>query len=140
MARCTECNYDVKNMHLFWSHIYDHYKDRRYGALFFSALLMSFGLFGVVVLIGAITSTAGLVPVLVLLTVPFSVALFCVVSNCVRGWKRQDGQLNFSTLSRDELAKARSKLKKETKAAAFRTERRPARLVITRMPDTDLKY
>jgi hypothetical protein len=127
-------------MHLFWNHLYDQSKDRRYGALFFSTLVMLFGLLGVIAVISAITSSAGLVPALILFAVPFSIALVCTVANCIRGWNHRHGTGNRSTLSRDELAKARSKLKKETKAAAFRTGRRSARPVITRVPDTYLKY
>jgi hypothetical protein len=127
-------------MYPFWSNIYDNVKDRRYGALFFSTLLMLFGSLGILALIGAITNGVGLVPALFLFVIIFVVALVCAVSNYIREWKHHDRSLNSSTLSRDELAKARSKLKKETKSAAFRTERKPARLVITRVPDTDLKY
>jgi uncharacterized membrane protein YqjE len=127
-------------MYPFWSNIYDEVKDRRYGALFFSTLLTLFVSLGIMALIGALTNGVGLVPALFLFAIPFAVAMVCAVSSCIRAWKYRDGSLNSSTLSRDELAKARSKLKKETKAAAFRTERRPARLVINRVPDTDLKY
>jgi choline-glycine betaine transporter len=127
-------------MHPFWSQIYDQGKDRRYGALFFSTLVMLFGSLGVIALLSTMTNSAGLVPALILFAVPFSVVLVCMVSNCVRGLKRRDETGNCSTLSRDELAKARSKLKKETKAAAFRTGRKPAQLVMNRVPDTYLKY
>jgi hypothetical protein len=127
-------------MHPFWSHIYDRSKDRSYGALFFSALLILIGLLGVAALLGAMTNSASLVPALVLFAVPFSIALVCIVSNCLREWNHRHGTGNRSILSRDELAKARSKLKKETKAAALRTGRRPARLVMNRAPETYLKY
>jgi hypothetical protein len=127
-------------MYPFWSNIYDDVKDRRYGALFFSTLLALFVSLGILALIGALTNGVGLVPAFIVFAIPCAVACVCAVSNCVRAWKHRDGSLNSSTLSRDELAKARSKLKKETKAAAFRTERRRTRLVITRVPDTDLKY
>jgi hypothetical protein len=127
-------------MYSFWGNIYDDVKDRRYGGLFFSTLLALFGSLGIMALIGALTNGVGLVPALFVFAVPAAIALVCAVSNFVRAWKRRDVSLNSAALSRDELAKARSKLKKETKAAAFRTQRRPARLVITRVPDTDLKY
>lgn len=127
-------------MHPFWSHIYDQSKDRSYGALFFSALVILLGLLGVAALIGVMTSSAGLVPALILFVVPFSIALVCIVANCIREWNHRHGTGNRSTLSRDELAKARLKLKKETKAAAFRTGRRPARLVMNRVPETYVKY
>src|SRR5215469_2402125 len=124
-------------MYPFWSNIYDDAKDRRYGALFFSTLLALFVSLGIMALIGALTNGVGLVPALFLFAIPFAVAMVCAVSNCVRAWKHRDGSLNSSALSRDELAKARSKLKKETKAAAFRIERKPPRLVMNRVPDTD---
>lgn len=127
-------------MYPFWSNIYDDVKDRRYGALFFSTLLALFVSLGVLALIGALTNGVGLVPALFLFVIICAVALVCSVSSCIRAWKHRDGSLNSSALSRDELAKARLKLKKETKAAAFRTQRRPARLMVTRVPDTDLKY
>jgi hypothetical protein len=127
-------------MHPFWSHIYDRSKDRSYGALFFSALVMLFGLLGVTALISAMTNSAGLVPALILFAIPFSIALVCIVSNCIREWNHRHGTGNRSTLSRDELAKARSKLKKETKAAALRIGRRPARVVMNRAPETYVKY
>ena len=128
-------------MYPFWSHIYDDVKDRRYGALFFSTLLMVFGSLGVIGVICAITNAGTLevlFPLALAVTVIFTLAL--AWRAWARGWNRPEEQLKSPVLSRDELAKARSKLKKETKAAALRTQRRPARLAINRVPDTNLKY
>jgi membrane protein implicated in regulation of membrane protease activity len=127
----------------FWSNIYDDAKDRRYGALFFSTLLMLFGSLGVIAVICAITNAGSsevLFPLALAVTVIFTLALAWRAWAWLRGWNRPEAQLKSPVLSRDELVKARSKLKKETKAAALRTQRRPARLAITRVPDTNLKY
>jgi hypothetical protein len=129
-------------MYPFWSNIYDDYKDRRYGAIF---LVTFFTLLGALALGAAIEAIAQvyfneLFPFFMVVAVISTVSLLWLAWNWVRGWKRHEERLKFAALSRDELAKARSKLKKETKPAAFRRERRPARLVTTRVPDTDLKY
>ncbi|HTR43239.1 MAG TPA: hypothetical protein VMH87_16620 [Pseudomonadales bacterium] len=130
-------------MYPFWSNIYDDVKDRRYGALFFSTLMMLSGSLAVIGVICAMTNSAYadvLLPLAVTVMAIFALALAWRTWTWARGWNRPEEQLKSPKLSRDEVSKARSKLKKETKAAAFRIQRRPARMAITRVPDTDLKY
>jgi membrane protein implicated in regulation of membrane protease activity len=129
-------------MYPFWSNIYDDYKDRRYAALFFASLLTFLVSLGLGAAFAAVATLYFNVvfPIVALIAFISVMSLVWMAWNWVRGWKRHEERLKYPALSRDELAKARSKLKKETKAAAFRTGRRPARLVITRVPETYLKY
>jgi len=81
-------------MNSFWSNLYDRYKDRRYAALFLATLV-------------ALVLSPILLPVMGLY-------------GLARGWSafrlarsNRRNKLRYSPLSRDELAKARSKLVKE---------------------------
>jgi hypothetical protein len=129
-------------MYPFWSNIYDDYKDRRYAALFFASLLTFLVSLGLGAAFAAVATLYFNVvfPIVALIAFISVMSLVWMVWNWIRGWKRYEERLKYPALSRDELAKARSKLKKETKVAAFRTGRRPARLVINRAPETYLKY
>jgi hypothetical protein len=119
-------------MKSFWQDCYDSAKDRRYGMLFLGALV---GFLGAVVLGGIIYATIGadnfrkyVVPGLP------GVAVILVASGWVsarRARKRRREQLQNASLSRDELAKARSKL---------RNGMSPTRPAEVNMPDIDLKY
>ena len=119
-------------MKSFWEESYDNAKDRRYGLLFFAALLV---FFGAVILGGAayaIMGTNGFQQ-FVLPALP-GIGIFLIVLSCWcirRMRKRRQEQLKYAALSRDELAKARSKLRNQTK---------PMRPVAPRAPDIDLKY
>lgn len=115
-----------------WEEFYDSTKDRRYGLLFFSALLMFLG----VAALGGMTyaiAGADTFGEAVHSMLP-AVGIFLVVLNwqlISRARRRREEKLKFDALSRDELAKARSKLRNGT---------RPIRPVDFREPDTDLKY
>jgi hypothetical protein len=125
----------------FWNNLYDEDKDRRYGKLFFTAFLV---LIGIIVILGCLTENLGadafhdicleVGPVLGLV-----IAIF--------GWRwiraahrNRQGHLKYSSLSRDELAKARSKLKTRMKIEPPKRQTRAARQAAARRPDTDLKY
>jgi hypothetical protein len=54
--------------------------------------------------------------------------------------KCRQEQLKYAALSRDELAKARSKLKSQMKPMKIKTSARPARRPVPRTPDTNIKY
>lgn len=119
-------------MKSFLAESYDGDKDRRYGMLFLGAL---FGFVGAVVLGGIIYEVIGadnfknyVVPAL-----PGVVILVAVViwRSVRRAWKQRQEQLKNAALSRDELAKARSKL---------RNSMSPPRQAEVNLPDLDLKY
>lgn len=119
-------------MKSFWEESYDSAKDRRYGLLFFATLLV----FLVTVIVGgAIYVIAGAMVfqqfVLPALTGVGIVAVIVSWQLFRRARKRRAEQLKFANLSRDELAKARSKLRNNIK---------PVRPVVLPAPDTDLKY
>jgi uncharacterized membrane protein YfcA len=119
-------------MKSFWEESYDSVKDRRYGMLFFATLLV---FFGAIILGAAICAIMGanIFQEFVLPTLP-GVAILLVALGwwCIRRMrKRRQERLRYATLSRDELAKARSKLRNNSRPVG-----RPA----PRAPDIDLKY
>ena len=119
-------------MKSFWKESYDGDKDRRNGMLFLGTLL---GFVGAVVLGGIIYAIIGadnfqnyVVPALpgvAILLVAF------IWQSVRREWKWRRDQLKNGALSRDELLKARSKL---------RNSMSPPRQAEVNMPDIDLKY
>jgi hypothetical protein len=128
-------------MNPFWNNLYDDAKDRRYGTLFFTVFLV---LLGVVVLAFFLRANLddeelreicfGLGPALGMVTAAF-------LWRWIRAARRNRREhLKYSSLSRDELAKARSKLKTRMKIEPPRKQTRAARLAAARRPDTDLKY
>jgi hypothetical protein len=138
----------------FWNNIYDDAKDRRYGALFLATLFLGLPL--LVVALGA--AGAIFAEIMTVLTEYPDVGAFPVVCLFLltgvalmatalfwRHWTRigrkaRQDQLTYSNLSRDELLKARSKLKGQLKTVKFRLVERPAKRVAPRAPDTYLKY
>jgi hypothetical protein len=119
-------------MKSFWEEIYDSAKDRRYGFLFFATLLV---FFGAVILGGVAYAIMGengfqqfVVPALPGIGIFFIAFSYWRIR---RMRKRRQERLKYATLSRDELAKARSKLRNKTK---------PMRRAALRAPDIDLKY
>ena len=130
-------------MKTFWEDAYDDAKDRRYGVLFIAALLISLAALTIFAIIGALMNSpyAGdAAPALVVCIITLAVALVCAIANWIRGRKQREEALKFSMLSRDELAKARSKLKTRMQPVRFRRESRLPRRPSPRRPDTDLKY
>ena len=113
-------------MNSFWNQLYDRHKDRRYANLFFVTLLCFVGL---IVPILAIILHAGTFELHPLYLLPGIVGiLIAVIWGTIRHFRRQRHTPAFPRLSRDELRKARSKLKNSFKR--FRAK----------APDTDLKY
>ena len=141
----------------FWSNIYDDAKDKRYSGLFMTALLFLF--VGLPLLVLGFNAVGDILPnllgalagypdvnrfLLVCVVLTGGLALVAMVLLCRRrnriGRKAREGRLNYSNLSRDELLKARSKLKNQTKSVKFRAVGRPGKLMALQTPDTDLKY
>src|SRR6185369_6810354 len=115
-------------MKSFWSNIYDAVKDRNYGLLFFGTLL---GLIGGVCVIGFIAMEIGPVSEIYFLWSVGGFGVLTIVMALVsirRAWRRRTDRANIGVLSRDEIQKARSKLRGRTPA--------PMR----KLPDVDLKY
>jgi hypothetical protein len=130
----------------FWENAYNDDKDKRYGALFFTALVGCFGSVAVTALIAGITASeyaADLLPA-ALVVVGIAVAtLFVLVFRWFRGGKGRHDYLKNATLSRDELAKARSKLKRQmmsAKPGTYQRETRPSRRPPPRKIDAYVKY
>src|SRR5215469_15433931 len=104
----------------FWNNIYDDTKDRRYGTLFVTTCLFVIGLLPVIIvpvgdlfanLMGTITSDFRQIPVVCLFMFAFVLFAAAGILGRRRNRKSRCGQLRYSRLSRDELLKARLKLK-----------------------------
>jgi hypothetical protein len=115
-----------------WSSLYDKFKDCRYGALFLSTILACIGLLISAVIIAAALRESGLEK--------YSLAALSGLGILVLAWgscsfrrarTRHRAKLRHDPLSRDELCRARSKLKNGMKLIQS-----PA----PRVPDIDLKY
>jgi hypothetical protein len=141
----------------FWNNIYDDAKDKRYSGLFIGVLLSLFlGLPLLALLFGfaseilpnflaAITGYPDVnrfLFVCVVLLAGLSVAAIVLFGRrWIRfGRKERKDRSKYSNLSRDELMKARSKLKKNMNPVKFRVVERPGKRPALRAPDTDLKY
>lgn len=119
-------------MNPLWNSLYDKFKDRRYGALFLSSILACIGLLLAAAVIGAILREARLEKHF--LEVLAGLGLLVLLRMGVtfrRTRKRNRERLRRDPLSRDELGRARSKLKNEMK---------PIQGPAPRVPDVDLKY
>ena len=130
-------------MNSFWNNAYDNDKDRHYGTLFFVTLLLVFGAVLIAAMIGLNLNSYQLQDVCI---VALPIIILTIILLCWR-WihverKNRRERQKFASLSRDELAKARSKLKSQMKPIVKLGkqmkfgEKRPAH----RPPDTDLKY
>jgi len=129
-----------------WKNLYDEAKDRRYGFLFFLTLLIFIVLPVVVGVISECTDWETRLSVLTYV-LPVAVAIVCVwVWRWIsRGRNGRDEALKNAGLSRNELFKARSKLRKQLKPVGYKYRKprystRPVRRDSARVPDTDLKY
>jgi uncharacterized integral membrane protein len=142
-------------MHPFWENLYDDAKDKRYGTLFVTALFIGTPLFVLAVCLANatcgqfmdfLTGYSDLSPLQVVCLAALTGVIFVVLALCLRRWVRTERKirherLNYSNLSRDELLKARSKLKNQMNPVKFRTAERPGKKrPPLRPPDTDLKY
>jgi len=119
-------------MNSFWDNQYDHFKDRRYAAIFWSTLMILIGLLALGVFIAVALSEFGLqeyfleaLPGLGILGLAWGFLKF----RQARARSRE--KLRRGPLSRDEMRVARSKLRNGMKPS-----KRPA----PRVPDTNLKY
>ncbi|HTV39518.1 MAG TPA: hypothetical protein VMF08_03010 [Candidatus Sulfotelmatobacter sp.] len=141
----------------FWNNIYDDGKDKRYSGLFIGVLL--FLLVGLPLAGLLLNNISDIVPnclndligypdvsrfQIVCLTLASSLSLVAIGLFGLRwarvGRKERQDRLKNSNLSRDELMKARSKLKNNMNPVKFRAVERPAKRPALRAPDTDLKY
>ena len=101
-------------MNPFWDNVYDDAKDRRYGALFFATLLgcfLSLAIGGMAAAISKSDFFDEYAQVLLLMGGIVALLLIWLFLRWFRVRKRRQEYLKYSKLSRDELAKARSKLK-----------------------------
>jgi ABC-type uncharacterized transport system permease subunit len=102
-------------MNSIWSNLYDKFKDRRYGALFFASLMSVFGFLFLALIAGQIIGPANLQEYF-LQALPWIGLL--IVGLIWRGVRRARAQhrkrFQREELSRDEIRKARSKLVKST--------------------------
>lgn len=145
----------------FWNNIYDDDKDKRYSGLFIGVLLLLLvglpliGLFFANIgdilpnfvpnflddLIGYPETNTFQVVCLIIGGILSLVLIVLFWWRWVRfGRKASHDRLKYSNLSRDELMKARSKLKKNMNPVKFRAVERPAKRPALRAPDTDIKY
>jgi len=113
-------------MNSFWNQLYDRHKDRRYAVLFLFTLLVFLGVIvpGVIIFL-----RVGALDLHFLYLLPgIAMLLAAIVWRVIRQLRTKRNTPTFPQLSRDELRKARSKLKN-----SFKSLRAKA-------PDTDLKY
>ena len=141
MELCGEWSYNETMSDPFWSQIYDNAKDRRYAKLFFVSILMAGGFAALVAALGQNLSadqwkdvSVALVPAMIAVTGFFIWRWY----RC--GRKQRAEQLKSAELSRDELAKARLKLKDKPKPMKGKPQRNSLKRTAPRALDTYLKY
>jgi len=138
----------------FWNNIYDEAKDRRYGSLFLATLFLGLPLlalvlgaaFAIVAELGHIFSGYPDVDLFQVVCLGLMAGLAVITMALL--WRRsvrtgrqaRRDRLKFSNLSRDELLKARLKLKGQMDPVGFRLVARPGRQATIQTPNTDLKY
>ncbi|HZI32036.1 MAG TPA: hypothetical protein VFF11_06825 [Candidatus Binatia bacterium] len=93
-------------MNYFWSNVFEYFKDRRLGAVFFAALAMVIGL----ILLGAVFGNFQ--QAWPIIFTGLGILLLVLIWRGIRRARSfRSNRYKPSALSRDELAKARSKLK-----------------------------
>jgi hypothetical protein len=108
-------------MNSIWSNLYDKFKDRRYGILFFSSLFGFFGLFLLVVFVYKILEGVDFGPLnlrshFLQLLPGFLILMVALIWRAIRRARAQRGKrFRREELSRDEIRKARSKLMNRNK-------------------------
>jgi hypothetical protein len=140
-------------MNSFWNNLYDDVKDQRYGTLFVAALFIGTPVF----ILGLCLANETYADLSNALTQYPDIGTFQVVCLVLPGlaliamalfWRRWSrtgngasrNRIKYSALSRDELLKARSKLKGQMKPVKFKRMDRSGKPVALRTPDMDLKY
>jgi hypothetical protein len=128
-------------MNPFWSNIYDDVKDRRYGTLFFMTFLVSLGLVLLIVWASDQLDPRDRNEFYLSVGIGLGVVLTAFIWRWVVVARRNHRErLKYSSLSRDELAKARSKLKNRMKIEPPKSQTRRARPNRVPRPDTNLKF
>jgi len=111
------------------NHWYDHFKDRRYGTLFFGALL---GLLGLLAASRLFIDWIGWQNYIQPFLLSAGILISALSWRLIRRTRKNQGvQSKFAALSRDEARVARSKLRNGSSPVI-----RPS----VRVPDMDLKY
>jgi hypothetical protein len=140
-------------MNSFWNNLYDDVKDQRYGTLFVAALFIGTPLF----VLGLCLANETYADLSNALTQYPDIGIFQLVCLVLPGlaliamalfWRRWNrtgrkdrwNRIKYSALSRDELLKARSKLKGQMKPVKFKRLERSGNPAALRTPDTNLKY
>lgn len=119
-------------MSSFWDNQYDHFRDRRYAALFWSTLMALIGLLALAVFIAAVLSEFGMQEYFLEALPGIGIlGLAWAFLKMRQARIRSREKLRHGPLSRDELRVARSKLRNGMKPI-----QRPA----PRVPDINLKY
>ena len=100
-------------MNSIWSNLYDKFKDRRYGALFFVSLMSVFGLLLLAVILEQIIGPANVQEYFLQALPGIGILVVALIWRTVRR-SRSQRVIKFrrEELSRDEVCKARSKLMK----------------------------
>jgi len=138
-------------MDSFWNNVYDDSKDRRYATLFVTTCLFVIGLLMLIIvpLSEMFANVREVVrgypddsefPVICLFVLAGVLFLTAMILGQRRSRKSRCGQFKCSRLSRDELFKARLKLKRQMQPVRFRAAERPRKPLAPRAPDVDLKY
>jgi hypothetical protein len=119
-------------MNSIWNNLYDRVKDRRYGTFFFISLAVFLGTFIFGSMIYTDTGAKNLLEFFMPALPGIGILLVALSWRIIRRARtRWRERLKYPPLSRDEIRKARSKL---------RNEKRPMRQAAPRAPDIDLKY
>ena len=100
-------------MNSIWINLYDKFKDRRYGALFFVSLMSVFGLLLLGVIVEQIVGPANLREYFLQALSGVGILIVALIWRTIRRARAQRGKkFQREELSRDEVCKARSKLMK----------------------------
>lgn len=134
-------------MDRFWNNIYDDSKDRRYATLFVTTCLFVIGLLSLIIVPATeifanmrdvVSGYPSEIPVISLFVLASLLLSAAVILRRAR--KSRGGHFKYSRLSRDELLKARLKLKRQMQPVRFRALQRTQKPLLLKAPDIDLKY
>ena len=124
-----------------WNNVYDVVKDRRYARLFFNTLWV---VLGMVLMLGILSANLDADQLEAVCAITMPVVILMAMGMAVR-WIRLERKyrrekLNHDALSRDELAKARLRLKRPVWPVRFKTQVKSTSRTTPRALDTYLKY